>query len=110
MEQGPEGWLFFQMRGALAEYERAKILERMRRGTVGRIQAGHPGGGRAPLGYRYMSEPHGGRYEVDEEEANLVRRIYAMCLEGMSLRAIARRLTAEGLPTPIERRAVDRSW
>jgi site-specific DNA recombinase len=28
LEQGPEGWLFFQMRGALAEYERAKNLER----------------------------------------------------------------------------------
>ncbi len=110
MEQGPEGWLFFQMRGALAEYERAKTLERTRRGTVGRIQAGHPWGGRVPLGYRYISEPHGGRYEVDEEEAALVRRIYAMCLDGMSLRAIARQLTSEGLPTPLERRAVDRTW
>jgi site-specific DNA recombinase len=27
MEQGPEGWLFFQMQGALAEYERPKSLE-----------------------------------------------------------------------------------
>ena len=41
MEQGPEGWLFFQMRGTRAEYERAKILERTRRGMVGRIRAGH---------------------------------------------------------------------
>jgi site-specific DNA recombinase len=94
----------------LAEYERAKILERTRRGTVGRIQAGHPWGGRVPLGYRYISEPHGGRFEIEEEEAALVRRIYAMCLGGMSLRAIARQLTAEGLPTPLERRAVDRTW
>jgi site-specific DNA recombinase len=37
MEQGAEGWLFFQMRGALAEYERAKILERTKRGAIGRI-------------------------------------------------------------------------
>jgi DNA invertase Pin-like site-specific DNA recombinase len=44
MEQGPEGWLFFQMRGALAEYERAKTIERTKRGAVGRVQAGHPGG------------------------------------------------------------------
>jgi site-specific DNA recombinase len=29
MEQGPEGWLYFQMHGALAEYERARILERV---------------------------------------------------------------------------------
>jgi site-specific DNA recombinase len=110
VEQGPEGWLFFQMRGALAEYERAKIIERTRRGSVARIQAGHPWGGRTPLGYRYVSEPHGGRFEVDEEEAVMVRRIYDMCLGGMSLRAIARQLTAEGLPTPLERRPVDRTW
>src|SRR5919108_2381970 len=51
MEQGPEGWLFFQMRGALAEYERAKTLERTRRGKIGRAKAGHPPGGQVPLGY-----------------------------------------------------------
>jgi site-specific DNA recombinase len=38
LEQGPEGWLFFQMRGALAEYERAKILERLKRGRTGRTK------------------------------------------------------------------------
>jgi site-specific DNA recombinase len=110
LEQGPEGWLFFQMRGALAEYERAKFLERSRRGTVGRIQAGHPWGGRVPLGYRYISEPHGGRFEIEEEEAALVRRIYGMCLGGMATRAIARQLTAERVPTPLDRRPINRAW
>src|SRR6266850_7045948 len=38
LEPGPEGWMFFQMRGALAEYERAKLLERTRRGTMGRTR------------------------------------------------------------------------
>jgi len=103
MEQGPEGWLFFQMRGALAEYERAKILERTKRGPMGRIQAGHPGGGNVPLGYRYIAEPHAGRWEIDEEEAALVRRIFGMCLEGMPTRAIARLLTEARIPTPADR-------
>jgi site-specific DNA recombinase len=103
MEQGPEGWLFFQMRGALAEYERAKIIERTKRGAVGRVQAGHPGGGNAPLGYRYIAEPHGGRWEVDEDEAALVRRIFALCLEGHPIRAIARILTEERVATPSDR-------
>ena len=49
LEQGPEGWLFFQMRGALAEYERAKILERLKRGLIGRAKAGHVNGGRRGL-------------------------------------------------------------
>jgi site-specific DNA recombinase len=103
LEQGPEGWLFFQMRGALAEYERAKIIERTRRGHVGRIQAGHPGGGNVPLGYRSIAEPHGGRWEADEHEAALVRRIFALCLAGQSTRKIARILTAERVPTPSDR-------
>jgi site-specific DNA recombinase len=103
LEQGPEGWLFFQMRGALAECERAKILERTRRGTVGRIQAGHPGGGNAPLGYRYIAEPHGGLWEINDEAAALVRRIFALCLRGESTRGIARILTEERVSTPSDR-------
>jgi site-specific DNA recombinase len=57
LEQGPEGWLFFQMRGALAEYERAKMLERMKRGCIGRAKSGNPWGGQVPLGYRVIREP-----------------------------------------------------
>jgi site-specific DNA recombinase len=103
LEQGPEGWLFFQMRGALAEYERAKILERMKRGAVGRIQAGHPWGGSVPLGYRYIPAPHGGHWEIDAEEAALVRRIFQLCVEGMPTRRIALILTSEHSPTPADR-------
>ncbi len=93
MEQGPEGWLFFQMRGALSEYERAKILERTRRGSLGRAKAGNPWGGQVPLGYRAVREPHKARWEIVEEEAALVRRIFTMCLSGMSTYAIALQLS-----------------
>src|SRR5262245_31529177 len=43
LQHGPEGWLFFQMRGALAEYERAKILERMKRGLWDGFKRAIPG-------------------------------------------------------------------
>ncbi|HEY7491475.1 MAG TPA: recombinase family protein [Candidatus Tectomicrobia bacterium] len=79
LEHGPEGWLFFQMRGALAEYERAKILERMQRGLRGRAMAGNPGGGQVALGYRAIREPHKARWEVDEAEAAVVRQIFTLC-------------------------------
>jgi site-specific DNA recombinase len=104
MEQGPEGWLFFQMRGALAEYERAKILERVNRGMKGRATKGYPNGGQVPLGYRYIMKPHQGHWEIDADEVKLVRRIFAMCLAGVPVRAIARQLTAEGVPTRLDRR------
>ena len=94
LEPGPEGWPFFQMRGALAEYERAKLLERTRRGKVGRIQAGYAWGSGAPFGYRYVGEPRKGRWDVDDEEASIVRRIFQLSLGGMSTRGIATQLTA----------------
>jgi site-specific DNA recombinase len=102
LERGPEGWLFFQMRGALAEYERAKLLERTQRGRIGRAMAGHPWG-QVPFGYRAIREPHGGRWEIDPEEAAIVRRMFAMCLEGLSTREIARPLILERVPTKLDR-------
>jgi site-specific DNA recombinase len=102
LERGPEGWLFFQMRGALAEYERAKPLERTQRGRLGRAKAGPPWG-QVPFGYRAIRAPHGGRREVDAEEAALARRMFAMCLQGRPTRDIARQLTMERVPTNRDR-------
>jgi site-specific DNA recombinase len=104
IEDGAEGSLFFQMRGVLAEYEREKMLERTRRGLLGRIKAGYPHGGGVPLGYQYVSEPHRGSFVVDKEEAVLVRRIFEMYVNDMNLRAIARQLTLEKTPTHHDRR------
>ncbi len=107
MEQGPEGWLFFQMRGALAEYERAKLLERTFRGKLGKARAGHPLlGGSTPLGYRYLPETpeQRGRLEIVEDEAALVRRIFHLCIRGNSAWKIAQQLTAEGQLTKTDRR------
>jgi site-specific DNA recombinase len=103
MEQGPEGWLFFQMRGALTEYERVKTQERTTRGMLGRAKAGSPWGGQPALGYRAIREPHKARWEIEEEEAALVRRIFAMCLSGMSTYGITEQLSRERVPTPRER-------
>jgi site-specific DNA recombinase len=69
MEQGPEGWLFFQMRGALAEYDRAKILERLKRGLVGRAKAGHVSRRSVAFGYRYI--------KIDRDRHNFTSRLTA---------------------------------
>ena len=106
VEAGPEGMLFFQMRGVIAEYEREKTLERTKRGKLGRIASGYHGGGGIPMGYRYISEPHKGRFEIDEEEAAVVRRIFAMYLDGMNMRGIAFQLTTERIPTKMDRQPV----
>jgi site-specific DNA recombinase len=97
----PEGQLLVNVQSVLAEYEREKLRERTLRGLRGRAQAGKPPGGTVPLGYRYHNE----RYEIDEGEARLVRRIFAMYIEeGLSINAIVKRLTAERVPTHSDRR------
>ena len=59
--------------------------------------------GGVAFGYRYIREEHGGRWEIDEEEAAVVRRIFRLCLEGMPTRAIARLLTQERVPSKHDR-------
>jgi len=103
VESGPEGMLFFQMRGVIAEYEREKALERMHRGKIGRVKSGYYVGGGIPLGYCYIAEPHKGRFEIDDEEAAVVRRIFDLYLDGLSMRRIAFQLTKEGVPTKLDR-------
>ena len=49
------------------------------------------------LGYRKGAD---GLPEIVPEQAEIVRSIYRMCIEGMSTNAIAKRLTQQGIPTP----------
>jgi site-specific DNA recombinase len=99
----PEDQLMLQFQGMIAEYERAQILERSRRGKRHRAKAGEVAVlGGAPFGYRYVrktrEEP--ARYEVDAVEAEVVRLVYdKYTVEGLSIGAIARLLREMGLPT-----------
>lgn len=77
--QTPEDQLLLQVQGMIAEYERAKILERSRRGKrhgaqVGKISVLSG----APYGYRYVSKQEGAgeaHFEVGWEEARVVRQV-----------------------------------
>ena len=96
--------LLLQVQGIIAEYERAKILERSRRGRRHAARSGSVSAlTTAPFGYRYVSREQGGgvaRYEVVEEEARLVRLIFAWVgLDRLSLREVCRRLQQAGCPT-----------
>jgi site-specific DNA recombinase len=93
--------LLLQVQGMIAEYERAKILERSRRGRRHTARSGSVSAfTAAPFGYRYVTRDHGGgmaRFEVMEEEAEVVRRIFAWVgRERLSLREVCRRLDRAG--------------
>jgi site-specific DNA recombinase len=100
----PEDHLLLQMQGMMAEYERAKILERVRRGKLHSARAGKVSAiGRAPYGYRYISKADGdgqARWEIHPEEAAVVEQMFRwMGLEGCSLAEIGRRLKQRGIRT-----------
>src|SRR6201993_575797 len=98
-----EDQLLVQFQGMIAEYERAQILERSRRGKRHRAHSGEVSVmSGAPYGYRYIrkTDEAPAAYIVHEAEARIVRRMYEMyTVEGLSIGEITRRLNAEGIPT-----------
>src|SRR6266498_1050984 len=92
----PEDQLLVQFQGMLAEYERAQIAERCRRGKRHRAQQGGVKGlSGAPYGYRYVrkSDTSAAFYEVIEAEAKVVRMVFEMYTQQrLSINAIARLL------------------
>ncbi len=101
-----EGRLQKQIRASVAEYERAKILERSKRGMRGRAKAGYVVvGARPPYGYTIESEPHKAWLVVVEDEAKVVKLIFVWYVYGdedgkpLSIRAIAKKLSKMRIPT-----------
>jgi site-specific DNA recombinase len=84
MSQDPHDQLLLQIRGAVAEYERTLITERMRRGRQRKLEAGLMlPWTRPPFGYRVdpqrPRDPNGVR--VEPAEAAIVREMFAWYAE-----------------------------
>jgi len=99
--QSPEDELLLQVQGVMAEYERAKILERSRRGKRHGAHLGNVAVlSGAPFGYRYVRKDEGGgaaRYEIVLDEARVVRQVFHWVgLERASIGEVCRRLNAAG--------------
>ena len=104
MSRDPHDQLLLQIRGAVAEYERSLITERMRRGRLRKLRAGTllPWT-RPPYGYRLDPErprdPAGVR--LDEAEAAVVRDLFTWFAdEAMPIYGLQRRLDQLGIVSP----------
>jgi site-specific DNA recombinase len=104
MSQDPHDQLLLQIRGAVAEYERSLIAERMRRGRRQKYQTGSllPWT-RPPYGYRLdpmrPRDPSGVR--VEPAEGAVVAELFTSYLEeGQSLKRVTKRLIELHIPTP----------
>ena len=80
-----QGMLFLQMLGSFAEFERAVINERTRNGRIARLNENKWVGGKPALGYKVNKD---GKFEVDEEEAKIVKDIFKLKSKGLSLAKI----------------------
>lgn len=102
-KETPEENLLTGIQGLIAEYEKAKILERTRRGRLHKVKNGILVGSIPPYGYRYVRGDKDknipGHYEIETQEAESVRMIFDLFVNRkISIRAIARELTRKGVP------------
>ena len=116
--KGPRGdsaedQLLVQFQGMFAEYEKAQLMERYRRGKAWRAKTGSVNVlGGAPFGYRYVRKtPESGAfYEVIPHEAVLVAEMFRRYADdGAAIADLRRWLTDQGVPTRTGKERWDRS-
>jgi site-specific DNA recombinase len=106
----PQGKLLTQMQGMMAEYERAQIHERTRRGRLEKARRGEfiPWAFSC-YGYRYLPKRHGcaPQVTINLEEAEVVRHLYrSLVEEQLSCRQLTKRLNESQTPTPAGKSSV----
>jgi site-specific DNA recombinase len=106
----PQGQLLTQMQGMIAEYERAQITERTRRGRLEKARRGTfmPWADRC-YGDRYLPKRHGcaAQVMIEPSEAEVIRAIYrALVEEQWSCRQITKWLNASHTATPTGKNSV----
>ena len=109
----PEDQLVVQFQGMIAEYERAQIVERSRRGKRHKAKQGVVNVlSAAPYGYKYIrkTDTSTAYYEVNESEAGVVRMVFKMYTQqNLSINAIAHSLNQRGISTRTGNTRWDRS-
>src|SRR5215470_5418167 len=83
------------MAGRERRRAQARTTDAMRR----LVERGHSAGGRV-LGYMTVSDGSNFRQVVDPAQAEIVRRIFALCAEGMGIKRIANALNDAGIANP----------
>lgn len=102
-DDSPLGKVIRAFYGFKAEEERNDIFRRTHDGIEARVKNGSIIPSHKPLyGYSWDDASPGmkNRYIINPKEATVVKRMFDMAKNGWTLRAIARQLTVEGIPSP----------
>jgi site-specific DNA recombinase len=95
-----EDKLLYGVKGIFAEYERSKIIERFRIGKLRKVREGHILVSEPPYGYNYIPKEgrRHGYYEINPEEAEIVKMIYSWVgNKGVTIRGVVRKLQELGI-------------
>ena len=105
VSEGEINELHIGLKGTMGALYLKDLADKTRRGLRGRVEAGKSGGGNS-YGYDVVrgvgpdGQPLTGERRINAQEAAIVRRIFEDYAAGVSPRAIAKRLNAEGVPGP----------
>jgi site-specific DNA recombinase len=97
----PENIITLTILGAVAEFERAKIIERMMRGKLHKLRKGEMVYGQPPFGYEHVRKTAStpATLALKEPGATTVRSIFEMYDNGVSVIAITRWLQRNEIKT-----------
>lgn len=95
--QSSLGQMVFNILVSFAEFERNVIRERTMSGKRKRREQARNSGFPYPYGYRRADD---GGFEIDPEQAAMVRAMFADYIAGAGLHGVAERLNAQGIPSP----------
>ncbi|MDR9393647.1 MAG: recombinase family protein, partial [Roseovarius sp.] len=105
LSEGAISELHIGLKGTMNALFLKDLSDKTRRGLRGRVEAGKSGGGNS-YGYDVVrkvnaaGEPERGDRKINEDQADVVRRIFNEYAAGTSPRVIAKTLNAEHVPGP----------
>ena len=105
LSEGEISELHVGLKGTMNQLFLKDLAAKTRRGLRGRVEAGRSGGGNS-YGYDVVRRlgddgmPVTGERTINEDEAALVRRIFTEFSDGLSPKAIAKKLNHENIPGP----------
>ena len=87
------------MKAIFASAEREAAQSRTREAMRAKATRGHVAGGKV-FGYTNTRDASGVHRIVNDTEANVIRRLFTLCADGLGLLRIAKALNAERVPSP----------
>lgn len=94
----PEGKMMLTVLGTVAEFERNTIVENLKIGMNSRARQGYKNGGKV-YGYRSEGTGKGSQLIIESNEAEVVKMIFDMYVQGKGYKAIANYLNKLGYKT-----------